>query len=139
MHEKFENIRQNNWKLTGVHVDADHELRGNVLLSWTVAAIWRHFRLTRQTVLLGTQSEKMKKKWLNDWHLAYSSAHLFPWQIFLTKSLFLTWQTITWVLTRKKFKRFSTFGAHKLITKLRKKIVKCLHFLFNSDEKKNRA
>ena len=120
-------------KLTGVHVDADHELRGNVLLSWTVAAIWRHFRLTRQTVLLGTQSEKNQKNLSNDWHLAYSSAHLFPWQIFLT------WQTITWVLTRKKFKRFSTFGAHKLPTKLRKKVVKCLHFLFNSDEKKNRA
>ena len=40
---------------------------------------------------------------------------------------------------KKKFMRFSTFGAHNLLTKIRKKVVKCLLFLFSFDEKKSRV
>ena len=31
--------------------------------------------------------KKNQKNRINDWHLVYSSAHLFPWQIFFKKSV----------------------------------------------------
>ena len=135
MHEKLENIRQNNWKTHRCSCRCRSWAQGERSPFVNCCCHLTTFQIDPPNCSSWNSVWKNKKQenWLNDWHLAYSSAHLFPWQIFLT------WQTITWVLTRKKFKRFSTFGAHKLPTKLRKKVVKCLHFLFNSDEKKNRA